>query len=425
MKEFDNSNDVHLPRIPTAELVCATIAAELVEGSLRHQEAGVAETNENSSGDSASSIQSWPFRSLAAVQFFVSRCFGIFSIVLLLAIGANVPLVQFLCFGYLLEVTGRIARGGKLSAAMIGLRQASRLGGIIAGTWLLLLPVRLISDKVWYEAYLIDPNSNQTLGLRLLLIVLLVLVIIQILAAWLCGGKLRYFFWQAFAPFSFAVWGGKKLLSTNFLRPLLEATLSWISPNLVADLVATKPVTDWFVPSILWRKFRGGDLYRDARDGLWLFVAKLNLVYYFRLGIIGFAGTLLWLAVPTLLLVSATNLEEGPGVICGLLGSLFAVPVFALLPFVQANFATDGNWKRFLELRPVLKTFRRAPLAHVVALLLTLVLALPLYLLKVETIPRELLWSLSVVFVVFSWPSRIAIGLAVRRGASQQSPGWW
>ena len=49
-----------------------------------------------------------------------------------------------------------------------------------------------------------------------------------------------------------------------------------------------------------------------------------------------------------------------------------------------------------------------------------------LVLLKIEEIPTELLWTLSLVFVAFTLPSRIAVGLAYRRG---DRPGkqarWW
>ena len=74
----------------------------------------------------------------------------------------------------------------------------------------------------------------------------------------------------------------------------------------------------------------------------------------------------------------------------------------------------------------MLRNFRRAPIAHITALLLSLLFALPLFLLKIEEIPADLLWTLSVVFVVFSWPSRIAVGAAYRRGTRKTNGGrWW
>ncbi|MCH2181821.1 MAG: hypothetical protein MK108_07435 [Mariniblastus sp.] len=369
--------------------------------------------------------KSWPFLASDGTRWLISRCFGIVSIIFLVAAAASLPIVQLVSFGYLLEVSGRLARGGKFSTAMIGLEKAARLGGVLLGTWLLLLPIRLVS-LLWYEAYLIDPGSQQTAFLRILQITLIGLTLVQILAAWLCGGKLRYFFWQAVAPFSFIIWLVRKTASSNHLRPALNVCLGWISPYLVQNLCDTRPLTDWFVPAILLKKFVKGTVYTDARDGLWNFVASLHLWFYFKLGLKGFIGTFLWLVVPTAFLMGGTATDTLASLGSALIGFAMAVPLFILLPFMQAHFARQGAWRGFLQPFQVLANFWRAPLAHLVALLLTLTLALPLFLLKIEEIPTELLWTLSLVFVVFTWPSHIAIGLAYRRGNRPGKQGrWW
>ena len=41
---------------------------------------------------------------------------------------------------------------------------------------------------------------------------------------------------------------------------------------------------------------------------------------------------------------------------------------------------------------------------------MTLTLAIPLYLLKAELIPREVAWLPSLVFVTFMFPARLAVG---------------
>ena len=127
-----------------------------------------------------------------------------------------------------------------------------------------------------------------------------------------------------------------------------------------------------------------------------------------------------------MLLVIATYLEGGAAALSGVLGVVIAIPVFALLPFLQAHFATDGKLKRFLQIREVVDNFGKAPIAHWLALLITLALALPLFLLKVEAIPNELLWTLSVVFVVLTWPAKMMIGWAYGRGTkrTRQSRRW-
>ena len=369
--------------------------------------------------------RSWPFLFMDRICWLVSRCFGLLSIIFLTATAASIPIVQFISLGYLLEVSGRVARGGNYSSAFIGVQKASHVGGVLLGTWLLLLPLRFVT-LLWNEAILIDPLSLQTQWTRGLQIGLIVLTTAQVSAAWICGGKFRYFFWQLVAPFSFAVWALRKLAHAQPIRPLLSASANWISPHLANDIGNVSPASDWFVPAILLAKIRKGTIYTDARDGLWNFVASLNLKYYLQLGFKGFAGTFIWLLVPTLLLVRATANDDATAVVSAILGVGLAVPVFALLPFLQAHYAKDGQWKSLFQPIQVAKIFWRAPLAHTIALLVTLVLALPLFLLKIEEIPAELLWTLSLVFVTFSWPARTAIGLAYRRGNREgKESRWW
>ena len=51
------------------------------------------------------------------------------------------------------------------------------------------------------------------------------------------------------------------------------------------------------------RAFRGG-LYREARDRFWTALVNLRLPYYFWLGLRGFFGAFLWLAIPLMLLTN-------------------------------------------------------------------------------------------------------------------------
>lgn len=405
-----------------AEIV-EPLDAELVDQSIVEAVAPI-ETGSLQSSITPTS-QSWVFRWLGAGKLFVFRVFGIASIILLLAVAANIPIVQFLSFGYLLEVSGRLARKQKLRDAMIGLQKASVLGGIVLGTWLMLLPIRLISG-FWYEAYLVDPASNQTMFLRIVQFVSIALIIGHICAAWFCGGKLRYFFWPIVAPFSFAIWVARRVAGSSLFRKVLSISVGWASPGLVDDICNAQPIGDWFLPAIAWRRLKEGNIYTNSRDRVWDFATSLNLQYYFWLGFKGFVGSFLWLAIPTGLLVVSSYSEGGVSVITGLLGVGLAIPIFMALAFLQAHFATDGRLAGFLEVRHVFKKYSKAPWAHLLALLLTLILALPLFFLKIEQIPSELLWTLSVVFVVFSWPARLVVGLAVRRAAKRETASrWW
>jgi hypothetical protein len=94
----------------------------------------------------------------------------------------------------------------------------------------------------------------------------------------------------------------------------------------------------------------------------------------------------------------------------GFLGALALIVVLLYLPFLQTRFAAANRFRAMFEVRPVRQWFRRAPIAFLLALLITLLFAIPLYLLKIEIIPREAAWLPSLVFVVFIFPTRLLTG---------------
>ena len=59
------------------------------------------------------------------------------------------------------------------------------------------------------------------------------------------------------------------------------------------------------------------------------------------------------------------------------------------------------------------------------AMLITLLFALPLYLLKIELPPREIAWLPSLLFVVFIFPARLLTGWAVSRALRHEQPRHW
>ncbi len=367
--------------------------------------------------------RSWPF--LIVDWFLVAsrRLFGFCSLIFLLAFIACIPVVQILSFGYLMESKSRIAKTGKFWSGLFGLDKASRVGSIVLGTWLLLWPIRILST-LWYEAQLIDPASSQSAFLRVAQIVVAILIGAHILAAWFCGGKLRYFFWPLVAPFSLAVWTARKLAGSEAFRPALDAAVGWISPNLVNDLCNAKNITDWFLPAILWKNLISGTLFTRARDGVWDFANSLNLKHYFWLGFQGLVGSAIWLFGPTVFLIGASMLENFAAFICGLIGVGMSTIVYVLLPFLQAHFANEKRFSCFFEIGPVYQAFRRTPIHHWLALLTTFVLALPLFLLKIERIPTELMWTLSLVFVVFTLPAHMVVGWAFGRAQFRPQKSW-
>jgi hypothetical protein len=75
-----------------------------------------------------------------------------------------------------------------------------------------------------------------------------------------------------------------------------------------------------------------------------------------------------------------------------------------------------------MDVETIRRAHRGAPLATAVALLLTVTLALPLYLLKIELIPREAMWLPGILFVALMLPARLACGWALRRGLARDAP---
>ena len=74
--------------------------------------------------------------------------FGLVSLVVALAVLATLPVLQFLSLGYLLEVGGRVVRERRLASGIVGVRKAARVGGVVLGAWLVLLPLRFASLMV-------------------------------------------------------------------------------------------------------------------------------------------------------------------------------------------------------------------------------------------------------------------------------------
>ncbi|HEY1599987.1 MAG TPA: DUF4013 domain-containing protein [Pirellulales bacterium] len=295
--------------------------------------------------------------------------FGCVALFIGLAVLATLPALQLLSLGYLLEVSGRVAREGRLATGFVGVRKAARLGGIVLGTWLLLWPLRFVS-LLANSARLIEPGGVADRGWTAVLWVLTALFACHVVSACWRGGRLRGFFWPR---------------PVRFVREL------------------TQP-----------------GAYRRARDAVWMFVVGLRLPYYFWLGLRGFLGGLAWLVVPITLLAAGARAP-----VAGFAGGLLLAVVVLYLPFAQVHFAAENRLRAMFEVRALRDHFRRAPIAFFVALVGTLLFAVPLYLLKIEIIPREAAWLPSLVFVAFIGPARLLTGWAYARARRRESPRHW
>jgi|APTNR8051073442_1049403.scaffolds.fasta_scaffold20775_2 hypothetical protein len=303
------------------------------------------------------------------------RLVGGVTVILVLAVISAIPLLNLLSLGYLLEASGRVARSGRLRDGWIGLAGFAVVGKILLAGWIALLPVRLV-HSFWRDAELIAPGSANATTLRAILVILLLAVSLHLLWAVIRGGKWRHFLWPA---------------PLRFLR--------WIGSDLRLSSAWGATVT----------RFR-----------------SLHLLHFFRLGALGFAGALLWLALPVLILMAAaTFANPGISLLTSLLGSILLGLAVLYLPYLQTRFALTGRFREFLDPFAARRSFRKAPLAFWLALAATLLFALPLYLLKIELTPAEVAWLPNVVFVLFIFPARLLLGWSLARAERRETARIW
>lgn len=295
-------------------------------------------------------------RAWRAVTSAAQWLLGVAAIVVALAFASSMPLVQFVVLGYLLEVGGRIVRTGRLRDGFVGVRPAAVAGGIVLGCWLVLLPVRVIRSLAT-SASLVDPGGPADRRWLIIWAIAVGVAVLHIIGALARGGRLRSFFWPA--------------------------------PLRVARLL-----------------FRRGAL-AGARDAVWKFVAGMRLPYFFWLGLRGFVGGLVWIAVPVTLISAAARVP-----VLGFIGSLLLAVVVLYLPFAQARFAAENRFRAMFQLRLLRQWFRRAPLAFTLSLGLLLALSLPLNLFKIELLPRDAAWMPGLFFIAFALPGRLLVGWA-------------
>ena len=364
--------------------------------------------------------RSFPVRMWHALWWAGQQGFGWASVMVGLAVVATLPIAQFVSLGYLLECSGRVARSGRLRDGFFDLDKWARIGGLFVGSYLSLLPLRLVSDYA-NSAHIIAPGTDIDRLWRVGQIVFTIFTVLHIVLAWYSAGKLRHFFWPLLAPFSIAQW----VVTRQVIGPIVRPAITYVSPSLAYDLFQPAPLTTWFPPAILWSGVRRGPIamYRESRDAVWDFVISLRLPYLFWLGLRGAAGAFVWLLIPVLLLIGSTKLRNGAGAfLVGGTGAILLATVLLYLPFLQARFAAENRLRALFDIRSIRQLFRRAPLAFWFALLITLALAIPPYLFKIQKVYEEFDGLMSLVFVFLVFPARLLTGWAVGFAERRERP---
>ncbi len=306
----------------------------------------------------------------------IRTLFRLISLVAVLAFLAAIPLIQLIAFGYLLDVAGRLTRGGTLRESVHGLDRAGSIGLAVVALFVASLPVQLLVH--WESvAAVIDPGSDQAIRLRSLAILCAILATVWLLWVWARGGTLTNYLWPE---------------PKRFLRQA-------------------------------WRP----SMWSSMPDRLWEFTVSLELPRLFWLGARGFFGTLVCL-LPAMIIMFANR--NGTTPLAGLVGVRYLISlgiVLLYLPMLQAHFAAENRLRALFDVLTVRQYFLRAPWAWFGAMLCSLVLMpIPLYLLKIEATPQEVVWLPSLFFVAFMLPARISAGLALRRASRQPLRfGFW
>ncbi len=305
----------------------------------------------------------------------VSMVFGIVTMVLALAILAAIPIMNFIALGYLIDVEGRVARSGKFRDAFPLLPLAPRIGSIVIGIWIFLLPLRLLAWTA-ADARLISPGSAADRGWHFALNLSMVLVTIHICLALARGGRFSTFF-----------------------RPLKNVR--------------------WFLT-----QRRNPGYWDRAEQAVWEFLTRIRRTHFFWTGVKGWVGAFLWLVIPTAIFAAA-NKPNGGAAIVSIVGGVLLSIVFAWVPFLQARFAAEGRLSAFKELGTIRELYRRAPVCCSLAAILTYALALPLFFAAIVLPPQDALWMVTPIFIVMIFPARVLTGWAYHQAIQRTQRAWF
>ena len=369
------------------------------------------------------SLQAWSLRLGTTAWQTIVAIYGTACFVLLLAIVASVPVVQVLSLGYLLAISGHLARGGSWQKLMAGSESAVRCVSLLIGIAITTIPF-LVSSRFWTDARLIAPTSDQTQELMVITVLTGFFMAAHVVTALIAGGRLRHFAWPLTAPVALTIW---LLRQSSWGRRLIEFSLTSRWPKLSHKLQSPRPLADWFVPAMVWQQLGRADAVRQWSSRGIAFLGRLNWPATFARGAVVFLASSVWLFLPTSLLIASIAFEQPvPNFIVFLSAISMAVPIFFIVNFMQVHYARSGNIATFWRPGLVMRSFGRAPLAHAAAFAITLLLAAPLFVLKIEQIDPGFWWLLNLLFIGLALPGRVLGGWAVRRGINRPDrSAWW
>lgn len=72
-----------------------------------------------------------------------------------------------------------------------------------------------------------------------------------------------------------------------------------------------------------------------------------------------------------------------------LFGGVLLIVVLSWVPFLQAHYAAENRFGTMFELKTVRRLYRNTPFSWTITMLITLTLALPMYLFKIALPPSN------------------------------------
>ncbi len=313
-----------------------------------------------------------PLRSL---WWLLKTALGGGCVVLVLAIMAAIPGLNILTLGFLINAQKKVAVSGRIRDGFPLLQIAPRLGILTVFTLLFCIPLRIQASRLSDALVLLGPQHQQTQRLQSVLLFLQWLIALHLLAAILNGCTV-----------------------SCFVRPVrnIRRLLSW----------------------------RQRAKRQQVSEVLQALLQLLSPWQHFVLGLRGFLGAVLWLLLPTSLLVSYAAPDRAKPVfgLLSFLGGLLLIPVFAWLPWLQVQQAVQGRFMAIFSVRSVRQAIRTAPLAWMLSTVLLYLLTFPLYLGKIRLPPQDALLILTPFFVLLTYPARLVTAWAWHRGAARAEP---
>ncbi|MEM9016554.1 MAG: hypothetical protein AAGC68_06040 [Verrucomicrobiota bacterium] len=305
---------------------------------------------------------------------FFDHLIGFFALLGTLAVASTVPVFNLLCLGYLLTGASAVIHSSRLRCGLPGLPLFTVLGKIALGIWLWYLPIRLLHSFL-IDSRFLGESGEEASALRGVLAFLIVVISLHLAWALARGGRLRHFLWPQ--PIRFFRWlSGSREHGPIPLRPVLNRC-------------------------------------RETAAAVW---------NCFLTGAQGFLVGATWLILPVSLLFLASSMESpGPSFFVSLFGGVLLGVVILYLPFLQTAAAASTKIADGFRVRNVKLAFRRAPLAFWSALFVTVLFAIPLYLLKIELTPDELAWLPNLAFVALMLPAHLLVGWAMARSRRSET----